>query len=128
MNMSRHWNVIRTLLPFLLILLLGAALGMGAPASYAQIGDATAMPEPSVTATAEPTATPKPAAPATPPVGERLDRCERNDTRAQACQIAVDSVNGPFTFVPAGDQDYYRIDLGTPNGLETTIAVRSSGS
>src|SRR5215213_7020530 len=127
MNMSRRWNVIRTLLPFLLILLLGAALGMGAPASYAQVGDATATPEPTATATPEPTATPKPTATATPPVGERPDRCEQNDTRAQACAVVVDSVNGPFTFVPAGDQDYYRVDLGASNGLQTTISVRSSG-
>lgn len=128
MNMSRRWNVLRTLLPLLLIFLLGASLGMGAPASYAQIGGDTATPEPTSTATSEPTATPKSTATATPPVGERPDRCERNDTRAQACAVAVDSVNGPFTFVLVGDQDYYRIDLGAPNGLQTTIAVRASGS
>jgi hypothetical protein len=122
MNTLRRWNVIRTLLPLLLILLSGASLDMVAPTSYAQIEDATATAEPTATATAEPTATP------TPPVGERPDRCERNDTREQACAVAVDSVNGPFTFVPPGDQDYYRIDLGAPNGLLTTIAVRSSGS
>ena len=117
MNMSRRWNVLRALLP----LLLAAALGMGAPASYAHIGDS---------ATAEPTVirTPKPTATATPPVGERADSCERNNAREQACQIAVDSVNGPFTFLPPGDQDYYRVDLGAPNGLLTTIAVRSNGS
>ncbi len=144
MSISRRWNVLRTLLPFLLILLLGASLGMGAPASYAQRGSATVTPEPATTTTSEPTATatPQPIATAipeptatpkatptpTPPVGERPDRCERNDTHEQACAVAVDSVNGPFTFVPAGDQDYYRIDLGASNGLLMTITVRSSGS
>jgi hypothetical protein len=48
--------------------------------------------------------------------------------REQACAVVIDSVNGPFTFVPPGDQDYYRIDLGEPDGLQTTIAVRSSGA
>ena len=68
MNMSRHWNVLRAFLPLLLILLSGASLGMGAPASYAQIGSATATPEPTATATPEPTptATPELTATATP--------------------------------------------------------------
>jgi hypothetical protein len=131
MNMlPRRWNMFHTVLPLLLTILLGVSLGMGAPASYAQRGDATATPEPSVTDIPQPTATatPKPTATPTPPVGERPDRCERNDTREQACALAVDSVNGPFTFVPPGDQDYYRIDLGAPNGLQTVVTVRSSGS
>jgi len=61
MNMSRRWNVIRTVLPFLLILVLGAALGMGAPASYAQRGDVTATTEPTAPATAKPKLTGRPA-------------------------------------------------------------------
>jgi hypothetical protein len=136
MNMSRRWNVLCASLPLLLILLTGASLDMVAPTSYAQMDSATATaeptasatPEPTATVIPEPTATPKPTATPTPLVGERPDSCERNNTRAQACAVAVDSVNGPFTFLPVGDQDYYRADLGASNGLQTTISVRSSGS
>jgi hypothetical protein len=80
------------------------------------------------TATTQLTATPKATPTSTPLIGERPDSCEPSNSREQACGIAVDSVNGPFTFLPAGDQDYYRVDLGAPNGLLTSITVRASGS
>ena len=71
--------------------------------------------------------TPTPLPTSTPPIEERPDRCEANNRREQACPLAVDTINGPFTFVPVGDQDYYRVDLGESNGLVTTITVRSTG-
>jgi len=63
-----------------------------------------------------------------PSIEKSTNTCEPNDRREQACPIAIDTVNGPYAFVPAGELDYYRVDLGAPNGLQTTIAVRSSGS
>jgi hypothetical protein len=56
-----------------------------------------------------------------------VDACEPNDRRERACSLDLDTVAGPFTFLPAGDQDWYRVDLGEPSGLETTIIVRSAG-
>lgn len=64
---------------------------------------------------------------ATPGAIGRPDACERNERREDACNIPIDLVNGPYTFLPAGDQDWYRADLGQPNGLQTTITTRYAG-
>jgi hypothetical protein len=77
-------------------------------------------PTPQLATATQPTGTPQP--------GERPDRCEANDERKAACNIGVDSVSGPFSFYPVGDQDWYRVDLGAPSGLETTITVRTAGA
>ncbi|NNJ12912.1 SH3 domain-containing protein [Chloroflexales bacterium ZM16-3] len=37
----------------------------------------------------------------------------------------MDQVNGSYTFLPAGDQDWYRLML-EPNGLQTAITVRGT--
>lgn len=64
---------------------------------------------------------------ATPAANARPDRCERNDSPAQTCVLALDAVNGPFTFIPEGDQDYYSVDLGAePSGLALEITVRAT--
>ena len=94
-----------------------------AAASATQTQTATLPPS----ATAEPTSTPQPTTTATPGANARPDDCEKNNRREDACPIAVDTVNGPFTFIPEGDQDWYRADLGEPNGLQTTVFVRASG-
>ena len=91
---------------------------------------------PSSTATPAPTQTPyvivqsptpQPAATAqltsTPQPGERPDRCEANDARENACNLPIDNVSGPFSYYPVGDQDWYRVDLGAPSGLETIITA-----
>lgn len=66
-------------------------------------------------------ATPTPAADLGP------DSCERNNTSEQACVLTLDSVNGPYSFLPRGDQDYYSINLGDePTGLATEITVRGT--
>ena len=80
------------------------------------------------TAPASVPATALPTEPPTPAANARPDGCEANDTRESPCALGVDAVGGPFTFLPSGDQDYYRIDLGAPNGLATTITVRDAGS
>jgi hypothetical protein len=87
---------------------------------------ATATPAPTTTTLPPATGTPSPSA--TPAANARPDGCERNERREDACPIALDAVNGPFTFLPAGDQDWYRVDLGAPNGLQPSITVRSSGT
>ncbi len=94
-----------------------------AAASATQTQTATLPPS----ATAEPTSTSQPTTTATPGANARPDDCEKNNRREDACPIAVDTVNGPFTFIPEGDQDWYRADLGEPNGLQTTVFVRASG-
>ena len=63
---------------------------------------------------------------ATPRVSEQPDRCEPNGDRPRACPLSIDTVNGPYTFLPPGDQDYYRLVLDTETRLETTITVRST--
>ncbi len=57
---------------------------------------------------------------------ERPDRCERNDSREAPCVLLLDTVSGPFTFLPDGDQDYYSVDLGNQPGLALSIAVRGT--
>ncbi|MEI8167448.1 MAG: hypothetical protein WCG26_13790, partial [Chloroflexales bacterium] len=80
------------------------------------------LPAPSVEAQAS-SATPT----ATPRADERPDSCEPNGDQAHACRITLDTVSGPFTFLPEGDQDYYSLFLGDqPNGLETAISVRGT--
>ncbi|MEN9935947.1 MAG: hypothetical protein RLZZ387_2526 [Chloroflexota bacterium] len=65
---------------------------------------------------------------ATPAADQQADRCERNDSAARACALALDAVHGPFTFLPEGDQDYYSLNLGAEaTGLETQITVRGTG-
>jgi hypothetical protein len=60
----------------------------------------------------------------TPAANARPDRCEPNDTPARACVLQLDAVNGPFTFLPEGDADYYSVDLGeAPTGLALTVSV-----
>lgn len=73
-----------------------------------------------------------PAAPALTPTATAgaatdtlTDACEPNDTRAAACPLEIDAVNGPFSFVPAGDVDWYRIELAE-SGLDTHITVRGT--
>lgn len=105
-------SILRTHFPLAL-----AALAAGTLALAGLI----VMPGP-VQAQQEPTALP------TPAVGARADSCEPNDRRERACALSLDTVAGPFTFLPAGDQDWYRAELGEPDGLETTVVVRSSGS
>lgn len=64
---------------------------------------------------------------ATPAASALPDACERNDTPRQACILELERVNGPFTFLPAGDQDFYRIDLGAqPTGQPLEITVRAT--
>lgn len=63
----------------------------------------------------------------TPLASERPDRCERNDSVAQACVLPLDTVSGPFTFLPDGDQDYFSVDMGEQPGLALEIAVRGTG-
>lgn len=53
------------------------------------------------------------------------DTCEPNDARSRACSITLDAVNGPYTFQPAGDQDWYRIELPSA-GLQTVVTVRGT--
>ncbi len=55
------------------------------------------------------------------------DACEPNDHPERACVLTLDQVNGPFTMLPPGDQDYYSIDLGsTPRNHALLITVRST--
>lgn len=58
---------------------------------------------------------------------ERPDACEPNADARRACVLPVDTVSGPFTFLPEGDQDYYSIFLGErPDGLVTGVSVRAT--
>lgn len=70
---------------------------------------------------------PEPAAPSPTAAAASTgpDTCERNETRTAACPIALDAVNGPYTFWPAGDQDWYRMELSN-TGLQTVITVRGT--
>jgi hypothetical protein len=77
-----------------------------------------------VTSTA--TRTAAPTRTATLPANARPDACEPNSTPQQACVLGLDSVNGPFTFLPEPDVDVYSLDLGVPSGLDTTITVRAT--
>lgn len=69
----------------------------------------------------------QPAEPTPPSAAAQQDRCEPNNTPAQACELALDAVNGPFTLLPAGDADHYRVDLGAnPTGLALEVTVRAT--
>ena len=71
-----------------LILLAAAAAGLPAPHGAAAQGLGPT-----------PAASPRP--------DERPDACEPNDAAQHACALPMDTVSGPFTFVPEGDQDYF---------------------
>jgi hypothetical protein len=78
------------------------------------------LPEPSLAPTVtSATATTAPAANTMP------DHCEPNNERQRACTVIVDQVNGPYTFLPGGDQDWYRFELPAA-GLATLITVRGT--
>lgn len=79
----------------------------------------TAAPAPSTGSSTSAGATSAPA-PATP------DACEANDTPAQACQLLLDAISGPFTFVPDSDQDFYRLDLPEEASIQTVITARAT--
>lgn len=67
---------------------------------------------------------------ATEPTAQRAattpDACEPNDTPAQACPLPLDTVSGPFTIVPEGEQDFYRLELPQEASIQTLITVRST--
>lgn len=67
----------------------------------------------------------RPVEAATPTWRVGPDACEPNETRAAACALALDAVNGPFSFAPVGDQDWYRVELPA-SGLQTTFTVRGT--
>jgi hypothetical protein len=54
------------------------------------------------------------------------DTCEPNDTPATACLLSLDAISGPFTIVPAADQDFYAIELPTDPALQTVVTLRAS--
>jgi hypothetical protein len=112
MTGDRQWCGRHAVELILLMSLTGVVLGGVAPSTLA------AAPVVRATQTATPTS----------PIEDSTGACEPNDRPEQACPIAIDDVNGPYTFVLAGDQDYYHVGLGPPNGLQTTITVRSSSS
>lgn len=115
MNLVRPYSAARAAIVALLVAGIFITSGVLAPVSGAQ---PRAFAE---TASAQPDVT------ASPAIGARPDRCETNDQPRQACALSVDAVSGPFTFLPPGDQDWYRVELGAPNGLATTITVRPGG-
>lgn len=79
----------------------------------------TAAPAPSTGSSTSAGAT-SATAPATP------DACEANDTPARACQLPLDAISGPFTFVPDSDQDFYRLDLPEEASIQTVITARAT--
>jgi hypothetical protein len=89
------------------------------PEPYETAAPSTASPAPSTSVGTPPETTSGPA-PATP------DACEANDTPAQACQLPLDTISGPFTFVPDSDQDFYRLDLPEEASIQTVITARAT--
>ena len=71
--------------------------------------------------------TPTTVATSTPAPSERPDRCEPNDTPAQACPLTSDGISPPFTINPDEDQDFYRLDLVGDAALQTDVTLRSTG-
>jgi hypothetical protein len=64
----------------------------------------------------------------TPRVDERPDGAEPNNAREQARSIGLDSISGPFTFLPEGDVDWFSLDLGAQEiGLPVELTVRATG-
>ena len=63
---------------------------------------------------------------ATPVVSSRPDTCEPNDAAEQACALPLDSVSGPFTFVPEEDRDFFQLDLPEEASIETLVTVRAT--
>lgn len=64
----------------------------------------------------------------TPGANERPDACEPgNDRPNRACVLEPDAINGPYTFLPEGDQDYYSLFLpARDDNLATAISVRGT--
>ncbi|NTV04875.1 hypothetical protein HGA89_08230, partial [bacterium] len=85
---------------------------------------ATTIPSATATATPSPTRTISPTA--TPAASMRPDACEPNDTDAQACALLLDTVSGPFTFVPETDRDVYVLDLPDDPAIQTVVTVRAT--
>jgi hypothetical protein len=54
------------------------------------------------------------------------DACEPNDTPEHACPLPLDTISGPFTFVPDSDQDFFRLDLPEEASIQTVITVRAT--
>lgn len=54
------------------------------------------------------------------------DRCEPNESVERACALPLDTISGPFTFVPDSDQDFYRLDLPEEASIQTVITVRAT--
>jgi hypothetical protein len=54
------------------------------------------------------------------------DACEPNDTPEHACSLPLDTISGPFTFVPDSDQDVFRLDLPKEASIQTVITVRAT--
>jgi hypothetical protein len=77
------------------------------------------------THTPEPTGTPKPTETRVPR-DHQLDDCEENDTWEDACDLAMNGVSAPMTFLPEGDTDIYRINLDLASG-PVEITLRSAG-
>jgi len=63
---------------------------------------------------------------ATALVSTRPDSCEPNDTPEQPCDLPLDAVSGPFTFVPEGDRDFFRLDLPQEASIQTIVTVRAT--
>jgi hypothetical protein len=56
----------------------------------------------------------------------QADACEPNDTPSQACQLPLDGISGPFTIVPAADQDFYAVEIPTDPAIQTVVMLRAS--
>jgi hypothetical protein len=54
------------------------------------------------------------------------DACEPNDTPEHACLLPLDTISGPFTFVPDSDQDFFRLNLPQEASIQTVITVRAT--
>lgn len=77
------------------------------------------------THTPAPTETPKPTETRVP--RDHLpDDCEENDTWEDACDLAMNGVSAPMTFLPEGDTDIYRVNLDLASG-PVEITLRSAG-
>jgi hypothetical protein len=84
-------------------------------------------PPPTATAAAQATAAPQATAVApTPSSAGQADACEPNGTPDSACVLPLDAMSGPFTIVPAADQDYYALDLPADSAIQTIVTVKAS--
>lgn len=89
---------------------------LGSPVVVTPIAGPSSQRQPDTTA---------PAMQPTPQASSGPDRCERNEAPGHACALTLDAVNGPFSFLPAGDQDWYRVELPSA-GLQTVVTVRGT--